>query len=296
MLSVVFIAGHSSLWNKMSTLYYHPTSNKSPNRKCGSGKRIDSHRLSSKHKTLSFLIVLSFILLSLTYLPVTSAIETLRKNGHTKKEMVGLQDEHGLSNQFVDPNHSTNTESSASSLLAFAHTEEDISILEAIYNMPNNDGEHPVWFNPSFSTYHRLLLTAGDNIFGVIDLEVLQVCHNFVGMNHGHCIAFMSVQGGTCCMDADSTLCSKIEDKFSEPLKKGAICTTVDSGEPSSQPSSNPSTMPSLSPSVSNWPTSQPSLQPSSQPSMTPSTSEAPSSLVCVSVSCFYVLTHTSFI
>jgi hypothetical protein len=76
---------------------------------------------------------------------------------------MGLQDESGLSisNQFIDPKHSTNTESSASSLLEYAHTEEDISILEAIYSMPDIDGDgvHSVWFNPppSFSTHHRLL-------------------------------------------------------------------------------------------------------------------------------------------
>ena len=219
MLSVVFIVGHMSLWNKMSTLSYHPKSKKSPNSKCGSGKRIHSHRLSSKYKPLSFLVVLSTILLSLSYLPVVSAIETLRKNGHTntKKEMVGLQDESGLPIQILDPNHSTNTESSASSLLAFAHTEDDISILEAIDDMPNSAGEHPVWFNPppSSSTHHRLL-RAGD--------ATPQVCHNFVGRNQGHCTAFLSIKRGTCCVDAASTPCSKIEDKFSEPLTRIAIC------------------------------------------------------------------------
>ena len=216
----------------MLTLSYHPTSNKTSNGKSGSGKGIHSHHMSSKHKQLSFLIVLSFILHSLSNLPV-SATKALRKNGQTKKEM-GLQDESGLSSQIIDPNHSTNTESrsSAASLLSFAHTEEDITILEAIYNMANNDGDdaHPVWFNPppSFSTHRRLLRTAGDKT-RVFDLEEPQACYNFVGSNQGHCTAFLSVQGGTCCIDAASTLCSKIEEKFIEPLTKGAICTTESS-------------------------------------------------------------------
>jgi hypothetical protein len=107
--------------------------------------------------------------------------------------------------------------------------------------MPNSDGAHPVWFNPSFSTHHRLLRTAGDNNGGNFDLEVPKVCHNFVGWNRGHCIAFLSVQGGTCCVNADSTLCSKIEDKFSEPLTKGAICTTdVPTMSPTQGPTSQP--------------------------------------------------------
>jgi len=84
--------------------------------------------------------------------------------------MVGLQDESGLPIQILDPNHSTNTDStqpSASSLLEYAHTEEDISILEAIYSMPDIDGDGVIQCG-SIPHHHFLLII----VFYVLEITL----------------------------------------------------------------------------------------------------------------------------
>jgi len=69
-------------------------------------------------------------------------------------------------------------------------------------------------------------------------LLVPEECSVYKKKSLGHCIAFMSIQGGTCCSVEVSKVCDKIENKFEYPLTKDAICSSVTNGPfPTSSPS-----------------------------------------------------------
>ena len=96
----------------------------------------------------------------------------------------------------------------------------DCSTLLSLY--VSSDGREPSWPNVSS---RKQLRDSKSKIS-----EVAHECNIYTGKKRGHCIAFMGIQGGECCNNKYSKVCTKIRTKLFESSEdEDVVCSSGES-------------------------------------------------------------------